>query len=113
MRCRDRRPRRSGIFDQQQNMDMIGHNYIAFHGKVWVELVQLIEILPGDLPVVEQFDLWTVQEAGPYIKLFQLKCAGVELVVGALLGDQVFVGAPLDDPSVIQHHDAVGIADGA
>ena len=46
-------------------------------------------------------------------KLFQFEGAGVELIVGALLGNQIVVGAPLDDPAVIQNHDAVGVADGA
>ena len=39
--------------------------------------------------------------------LFKLKCAGVELVVGALLGDEVVVGAALDDATLLQNHDAV------
>ena len=34
-------------------------------------------------------------------RLFQFKDAGVELVVGALLGDQVVVGAPFDDAAVV------------
>ena len=43
------------------------------------------------------------------LSLFQLECAGVKLIVGALLGDQIIVGATFNDASVIQHHDAVGI----
>ena len=38
--------------------------------------------------------------------------AGVELVVPALLGDQLVVAAPLDDPALFQDHDAVGVLDG-
>ena len=34
-------------------------------------------------------------------RLFQFKDAGVELVVGALLGNQVVVGAPFDDAAVV------------
>ena len=37
---------------------------------------------------------------------------GVELVILALLGDQLVVAAALDDAALFQHHDAVCIADG-
>ena len=46
------------------------------------------------------------------LRLIQFESAGVELVVGALLGDQILVGATLDDAAVIQHHNAIGIAHG-
>ena len=49
----------------------------------------------------------------PYLVLFQFECAGIELVVGALLGDQIIVGTPLDDAAMVQDHDAVGVHDGA
>ena len=45
--------------------------------------------------------------------LFQFKCTGIQLVIGALLGHQLAVGSSLDDPSMIQDHDAVCIHDGA
>ena len=37
---------------------------------------------------------------------------GVELVILALLGDQLVVAAALDDAALLQNHDAVCIADG-
>ena len=40
------------------------------------------------------------------------KIAGVELVILALLGNQLVVAAALDDAALLQHHDAVCIADG-
>ena len=46
-------------------------------------------------------------------ELFQFECAGVELIVGALFGDQFVVVAALDNVAVIQNHDAVGVHDGA
>ena len=51
--------------------------------------------------------------AGGTAALFQFERAGIQPVVGSLLGQQLLVAAPLDDAPVIQHHDAVGIADGA
>ncbi len=42
-------------------------------------------------------------------RLLQLKGTGVELVVGALLGDELLVGATLDDAAVVEDHDAVGV----
>ena len=51
--------------------------------------------------------------AGGTAALFQFERAGIQPVVGSLLGQQLLVAAPLDDASMIQHHDAVGIADGA
>ena len=48
----------------------------------------------------------------PVVFLFKLERAGVELVVGALFGDEAFVGAPLDDAAVVQDHDTVGIHNG-
>jgi len=44
--------------------------------------------------------------------LFQFKYTGIKLIIGALLGNEVIMGAPLDDPALVQHHDAVGIHDG-
>lgn len=43
----------------------------------------------------------------------ELEHAVVELVVHALLVQQLLVVAPLDDAAVIQHHDGVGVADRA
>ena len=40
---------------------------------------------------------------------FQLKGAGVELIIGALFGHQLFVAAALDDASVIQHHNNIRV----
>ena len=44
--------------------------------------------------------------------LFQFKYAGIQLVVGTLFCDQFIVGAPLDDMTVIQNHNAVGVHNG-
>ena len=44
--------------------------------------------------------------------LFQFKCAGIQPVVGPLPGNQILVGSPLNNPAVVQDHDAVGVADG-
>ena len=43
---------------------------------------------------------------------FQLELAGIELVVAALLGEQVVVVATLEDRSLLDDHNRVGIADG-
>ena len=51
--------------------------------------------------------------AGGTAALFQFERAGIQPVVGSLLGQQFLVAATLDDASMIQHHDAGGIADGA
>ena len=37
--------------------------------------------------------------------------SGIELVILALLGDQLVVGAPFDDPSKLHNHDTVGVLD--
>ena len=37
--------------------------------------------------------------------LIQFKGAGVELIIGALFSQQLFVVAPLDDLPLLQHHD--------
>ena len=47
---------------------------------------------------------------GAIDRLFEFECAGVQLVVSALLREQHLVIAALDDASVIQHHDDVGVA---
>ena len=45
-------------------------------------------------------------------EFFQLKCAGVQLIVFAFFLNQLRMTAALDDNAVIQHHDDVGIAHG-
>ena len=40
------------------------------------------------------------------------KVAGVQAVIAALLGDQLVVGAALNDTTLLQHHDAVRVAHG-
>ena len=44
---------------------------------------------------------------------FQLERAGIELVVGAFLGDQIRMSASLDNLAVVEHHDGVvtGVAE--
>ena len=44
--------------------------------------------------------------------LFQFERTGVELIVGALLGEQLLVVAAFDDVSMIQYHDDIAVADG-
>ena len=46
------------------------------------------------------------------ILLFQLKRAGIELIIESVLPDEILVVAPLDDAPTLQHHDGVGVADG-
>ena len=41
--------------------------------------------------------------------LIQLQRAGVQLVVGALELDQILMGAALDDASMVEYHDGIGI----
>ena len=48
----------------------------------------------------------------PIFCLFQLECAGVELIVGAPFGDELFVASALDDAAVVEDHDNVGVLDG-
>src|SRR5699024_11029849 len=38
---------------------------------------------------------------------------GVELVVGALEGEQLVVGAAFNDTSMVENHDGIGVFDGA
>ena len=44
--------------------------------------------------------------------LFQLKRSGVELVVGALFLEQLFVAAAFNDASVVKYHNYIGVLDG-
>ena len=44
--------------------------------------------------------------------LIKLRYTGIELVVSSLLCKQIVVVAALDDLTVLQHHDGVGVADG-
>ena len=46
-----------------------------------------------------------------FLPLFQLKRAGVELIVFAAFGDQLFVATALDDDAMVKHHNDVRIAD--
>ena len=41
--------------------------------------------------------------------LFQLKSAGVQLVILPFGGDEFLVAAPLDDAAMVQHQDDVGV----
>ena len=64
----DRRPRRSvfGAFNPKHNMDMIWHNHITLNGQIIVKVAQLVDVFIRDLSVFCQFDLRTVEDAGPY-----------------------------------------------
>ena len=46
------------------------------------------------------------------IGLFQFKGAGVKLIIGALLGNQLLVISPLNDSAVVQNHNGIGVPDG-
>ena len=48
-------------------------------------------------------------EKGPSGWLFELERAGIELVVGAPLGDQILVRAALDDAAVVEHQNRVAV----
>ena len=37
--------------------------------------------------------------------------SGIQLIIFPLLGDQIVVGSPLDDPALLHDHDTVGILD--
>ena len=41
--------------------------------------------------------------------LIKLQRTGVELIIGALEFDQVVMSAALDDVTVVEHHDGVGV----
>ena len=41
---------------------------------------------------------------------FKLECPGIELIIGALFREKLFVVAALDDPSVVEDHDDVGVS---
>ena len=45
-------------------------------------------------------------------RLLQFHCTGVQLVVLALLRDQLVMRTTLDDVAVVEHHDHIGIAHG-
>ena len=45
-------------------------------------------------------------------RLLQFHRAGVQLVVLALLRDQLVMRATLDDVAMVEHHDHIGIAPG-
>ena len=45
-------------------------------------------------------------------RLLQLHRAGVQLVVLALLRDQLVMRATLDDVAMVEHHDHIGVAHG-
>ena len=44
--------------------------------------------------------------------LRQFSLTGVELVVAAVLGQQILVVTPLDDAALLQNHNGLGVADG-
>ena len=68
LHCRDRRPRRSVFrtFYPQHDMNMIWHDHVTLNRQVIVKVVQLIDVFICDLSVFCQFDLRTVEDAGPY-----------------------------------------------
>ena len=42
--------------------------------------------------------------------LFQLKGAGIELIIESVLPDEILVVAPLYNAAVIQHHNGIRVA---
>ena len=44
--------------------------------------------------------------------LFQLKCSGIELIVGAFFGYQLIVAAALDYAAVVKDHYDIGVLHG-
>ena len=44
--------------------------------------------------------------------LFQIKSTGVQLVIGALFGNQFFMAAAFNDASVVKYHNYIGVLDG-
>ena len=65
---------------------------------------------PGTPPLIGERLLRTAVESDGI--LLEFHGSGVELVVLALLGDELVVGAALDDVAVVEHHDHVGVAHG-
>ena len=65
---------------------------------------------PGTPPLIGERLLRTAVESDGI--LLEFHGSGVELVVLALLGDELIVGAALDDVAVVEHHDHVGVAHG-
>ena len=47
-----------------------------------------------------------------FFGLFQFKGAGIEFIVGSLLGYKLLVASALDDSAVVEDHDDVGVHDG-
>ena len=47
-------------------MNMIWHNHVTLNRQIIVKVVQLIDVFICDLSVFCQFDLRTVEDAGPY-----------------------------------------------
>ena len=44
-----------------------------------------------------------------YYTLFQLECAGIKLIILSFLRDQLIMAAALDNPSLLENHDHIGI----
>ena len=44
-----------------------------------------------------------------YYALFQLECAGIKLIILSSLRDQLIMAAALDNPSMLENHDHIGI----
>ena len=44
-----------------------------------------------------------------YYTLFQLECAGIKLIILSFLRDQLIMAAALDNPSMLENHDHIGI----
>lgn len=47
-----------------------------------------------------------------FMKLFEFKCARIELVILTLLGNQIVVRTALDDPALFENHNHVGVSYG-
>ena len=47
-------------------MNVIWHDYIAFHSNMIVECMKLTDIFICDLAIRQQLNFRTVEDAGPY-----------------------------------------------
>ena len=54
--------------------------------------------------------MFVFPRACPNLNLFEFESARIKLIIHALLGDELLVVAPLDDPAVIENHNRVGVA---
>ena len=108
-----------GVCHEDVHFDTRGETLIlmAHRSRRRTELVSwtacVKEYVPADTPLGDPWDSPPMTRP-PLIALLGLDLvAGVELVVLAPCGYQLVVRAALNDPSLLQDDDGVGVADGA